>query len=62
MACVPPMAMTLSTPAIFAAASTSFDMFSVGGVTMMSSPTPATLAGMAFMSTLEGYAAVPPGT
>ena len=56
------MAITVSTPAIFAAASTSFDIFSVGGVTMMSSPTPATLAGMAFMSTEDGYAAVPPGT
>ena len=62
IACVPPMAITVSTPAIFAAASTSLDMFSVGGVTIISSPTPATLAGMAFISTLDGYAAVPPGT
>ena len=56
------MAITVSTPAIFAAASTSFDIFSVGGVTIISSPTPATLAGIAFISTLDGYAAVPPGT
>ena len=32
------------------------------GVTITSSPTPATLAGIAFISTLEGYAALPPGT
>ena len=62
MACTPPTAMTVSTPAILAAASTSRDILSVGGVTMMISPTPATLAGMAFISTLDGYAAVPPGT
>ena len=54
MACVPPIAMTRSTPAIFAAVSTAFDRFSVGGVTIMSSLTPATLAGMAFMSTEDG--------
>ena len=34
----------------------------MGGVTMMSSSTPAILAGIAFISTEEGYAAVPPGT
>lgn len=32
------------------------------GVTMTSSCTPATLAGMAFISTDDGYAALPPGT
>ena len=32
------------------------------GATMMISGTPATLAGMAFISTEEGYAALPPGT
>ena len=29
---------------------------------MTNSPTPATLAGMAFINTEEGYAAFPPGT
>ena len=49
--------------ALQAAASTSafFSPFGVG-TTMMISPTPATWAGMAFISTLEGYAALPPGT
>jgi hypothetical protein len=32
------------------------------GTTITISPTPATLAGMAFISTLDGYAALPPGT
>ncbi len=32
------------------------------GVTMTMRPTPATLAGMMFMSTVEGYCARPPGT
>ena len=32
------------------------------GATMTISPTPATFAGIAFMSTLDGYAALPPGT
>ena len=36
---------------------------SVGlGVQKMTSGTPATLAGIAVMSTVEGYSAVPPGT
>lgn len=33
-----------------------------GGVTMTTRSTPATLAGMAFISTVEGYCARPPGT
>ena len=32
------------------------------GLTITTSSTPATLAGIAFMSTEEGYAALPPGT
>ena len=32
------------------------------GATMTISPTPATFAGSAFISTLDGYAALPPGT
>ncbi len=32
------------------------------GTTMISSPTPATEAGIAFISTEDGYAALPPGT
>jgi len=37
--------------------------FSIGvGTTMISSGTPATLAGMAFINTEDGYAALPPGT
>lgn len=33
-----------------------------GGVTMTISGTPATWAGMTFISTDDGYAALPPGT
>ncbi|MNR53332.1 hypothetical protein D3C85_1733310 [compost metagenome] len=33
-----------------------------GGVTIAISGTPATIAGMAFISTEDGYAAFPPGT
>ena len=43
-----------STPAMRAAASTAAFRFSVGGVTMTISSTPATLAGTAFISTLLG--------
>ena len=32
------------------------------GVVMTICPTPATLAGMTSISTVDGYAAVPPGT
>ena len=55
---------TRSTPAMAAAVRMSglaLPSF-IGGVTMMSSSTPAILAGTAFISTEEGYAAVPPGT
>ena len=34
----------------------------IGGVSMAMRSTPATDAGITFMSTLEGYIAVPPGT
>ena len=34
----------------------------VGGVTQTMRSTPATWAGRAFMSTVEGYSARPPGT
>ena len=51
----PPMAKTRSTPETCAAASTSSLSSPSGvGTTMTSSPTPATLAGIAFMSTEEG--------
>ena len=64
MARAPPTLKMRSTPATLAAASVygltvpSLD----GGVHMMISSTPATLAGIAFMSTVEGYWARPPGT
>ena len=53
------MAITRSTPASAAAARTS--VFGLG-LTMTSSRTPASFAGTAFMSTEDGYAALPPGT
>src|SRR6266850_2732990 len=57
------MVNTLSTLATAAAASTSrLDFPSGVGTHMMSSRTPAILAGMAFINTDEGYAAKPPGT
>ncbi len=63
IACAPPIANTRSTPAIAAAASTIALRTPSGvGVTMTISPTPATFAGIAFISTLDGYAARPPGT
>jgi len=58
-ACAPPNVRTRSTPATAAAASTIGSGF---GHTMINSGTPATLAGIAFMSTEDGYAALPPGT
>ena len=62
-ACAPPMRNTRSTPASAAAARTvAFICPSGVGVTMMSCLTPATLAAMAFISTDDGYAALPPGT
>src|SRR5690554_5004444 len=57
------MVNTRSTPAIAAAASTmSFTTPSGVGTTMITSATPATFAGIAFISTEDGYAALPPGT
>ena len=55
---------TRSTPATFAAASMAGFIFPSfpGGVVMTISPQPAILAGMASISTVDGYAAVPPGT
>ena len=55
--------MILSTPAIFAAYKTRGFIFPNGvGVTIVIFPTPATFAGIAFIKTLEGYDAKPPGT
>ena len=57
------MVKTRLTPAMCAAASTISLMIPRGvGTTMTSSRTPATEAGMAFINTEEGYAALPPGT
>ncbi len=63
MACAPPALRILLTPHMCAAASTSGLTLpsAFTGVAIMTSCTPAILAGMAFMSTVEGYAAVPPG-
>ena len=63
-ACAPPTVTTRPTPAIFAAAATAGAMppRAWAGVAMTISSTPATAAGMQFISTVEGYAAVPPGT
>ena len=64
IACAPPERNTRSTPQRPAATRISgFGVPSLqGGVTMMISFTPAIFAGTAFMMTLDGYAAVPPGT
>ena len=64
MACAPPTRKTRLTPQMRAAARILGGIFPPlpGGVTMTISLTPASLAGMQFMMTLEGYAAVPPGT
>lgn len=62
-ACAPPIVNTRSTPPNSAAASTrSFFRPSGVGTTITISPTPATRAGIAFISTDDGYAALPPGT
>ncbi len=54
-ACAPPIVNTRSTPAMCAAASTaSLSSPRGAGTTITSSPTPATRAGMAFISTEEG--------
>ena len=61
--CAPPTLKTRSTPATAAAASTSSLRTPPGvGTTITSSLTPATFAGIAFISTDDGYAALPPGT
>ncbi|MCY1171728.1 hypothetical protein D9M73_118490 [compost metagenome] len=57
------MVNTRSTPAMQAAASTSSLISPRGvGTTMTTSVTPATLAGIAFINTDDGYDALPPGT
>ena len=57
------MVNTRSTPHTCAAANTNSFITPPGvGTTMMSSCTPATLAGIAFINTEDGYAALPPGT
>src|SRR4029079_14917130 len=63
MACAPPIVNARDTPATCAAASTSGLRAPPGvGTTITMSATPATCAGIAFISTDEGYAALPPGT
>ena len=55
--------MILLIPTIYAAYKTSGFIFPDGvGVTIVILLTPATLAGIAFIKTLEGYDANPPGT
>ena len=62
-ACAPPTRIIRFAPPIFAAASSTGLIFpSVAGVVMMISDTPAMCAGMQFINTVDGYAAVPPGT
>ena len=62
-ACAPPIVITRVTPAIAAAASTMRFLTPSGvGTTITISFTPATCAGIAFISTDDGYAALPPGT
>ena len=59
----PPMVQIRSTPASRAAASTAGSSSPRGaGTVITTSPTPATRAGIAFISTDDGYAARPPGT
>ena len=64
MACAPPTLNTRSAPASFAA--TNVDGLTLPslshGVVIMISSTPATFAGIMFISTEEGYTAFPPGT
>jgi hypothetical protein len=63
IACAPPIAHALVTPARCAAASTSgLRRPSGAGTTITISRTPATCAGIAPISTDDGYAALPPGT
>jgi hypothetical protein len=60
-ACAPPMRKIRLTPARCAAARR-MEPSAPRGEVMMISSTPATLAGIAFMSTVDGYSALPPGT
>src|SRR5262245_42283025 len=64
MACAPPTRYASVTPAMRAAVSTtgSRDLSAPGGDTSTISGTPATRAGIAVISTVDGYAARPPGT
>ncbi len=63
MACAPPIVKARETPARCAAARTSGLRTPSGvGTTITISPTPATCAGITFISTVDGYAALPPGT
>ena len=63
-ACAPPMAKTLSTSAILAAARTvgSGRPSLAAGEHKITSLTPATRAGIAVISTVEGNGTLPPGT
>ena len=63
-ACAPPTLKTRPTPATLAAARMAGLTLpsAEGGVTITISPQPASTAGMQFISTDDGYAAVPPGT
>ena len=64
IACAPPTLNILSMPAMCAAARiTGFTLPSGrGGVTITRFFTPAIFAGIASIKTVDGYAAVPPGT
>ena len=64
IAWAPPTLNILSMPAILAAVSMAGLTLPLrpGGVTITTSGTPAIFAGIESMSTVEGYAAVPPGT
>ena len=60
-ACAPPIRKIRVTPESAHAASTA-SVTPCGGTTAMISCTPATSAGTAFMTTDDGYEALPPGT
>ena len=64
IACAPPMPKTRSTPAMSAATSTdgSGEPLGPGGVTAITSETPAILAGTMVMMAVEGSGAEPAGT
>ncbi len=63
MAWAPPTRYTSSTPATAAAASVASSMWpsAAGGTHSTTSRTPATRAGAAHISTVDGYRARPPG-